>query len=50
MVELGQACGTSRNVVACSIVKKDNYDQALEKEIKDMKVVVEKCYYETINE
>lgn len=50
MVELGQACGTSRNVVACSIVKRDNYDQALEKEIKDMKVVVEKCYYETINE
>ena len=50
MAELGQACGTSRNVVACSIIKKDTQDQALEKEIKDMRIVVEKCYYENINE
>ena len=50
MAELGQACGTSRNVVACSIIKNENVDQSLKKEIKDLKVVVEKCYYDNINE
>ena len=36
MSELGQACGTSRNVIACSIVKKDNFDESLGKEIKTL--------------
>ena len=30
MAELGQACGTSRNVVACSVVKRDHMDTDFE--------------------
>ena len=45
MAELGQACGTSRNVIACAIIKKNNYDEQLKDEIKSMKIQVEKCYY-----
>ena len=44
MSALGAACGTSRNVVACSIIKKFN-DNSLEAEIKSLKINVEKCYF-----
>ena len=45
MVELGQACGTSRNVIACSIIQKTNNDFQLQEEIKQMKIKVEKYFY-----
>ena len=44
MAALGAACGTSRNVVACSLVKKFN-DNALEAEIQALKIDIEKCYF-----
>ena len=45
MVELGQACGTSRNVIACSIIRKNNFDNSMQNEIKQMKLKVEKYFY-----
>ena len=45
MAELGQACGTSRNVVACAITSRVG-DTSLANEIQDLKVKVEKCYYD----
>ena len=45
MAELGQACGTSRNVIACSIVKRDSNDDAMAEEINQVRIAVEKCYY-----
>ena len=45
MAELGQACGTSRNVIACSIIKRNSQDDALAEEIKQVRLSVEKCYY-----
>ena len=45
MAELGQACGTSRNVVACAITSRPG-DATLADEIQDAKVKIEKCYYE----
>ena len=44
MAALGQACGTSRNVVACSLIKKIN-DNSLEAEIQNLRVEIEKCYF-----
>ena len=44
MAALGAACGTSRNVVACAIVKKFN-DPSLESEITALKIAIEKCYF-----
>ena len=44
MSALGAACGTSRNVVACAIVKKFG-DNALETEVQNLKIMIEKCYY-----
>ena len=41
--QLGQACGTSRSVIACSIVKQMN--SSLEKDIDALKVAIEKCFY-----
>ena len=43
MAELGQACGTSRNVVACAIIKNVD-DSRMNDEIKDMKVKIEEAY------
>lgn len=43
MAELGQACGTSRNVIACSIITKKN-DNSLSKEINNLKIEIEKCF------
>ena len=43
MAELGQACGTSRNVVACAIIKNFD-DQRMNDEIKEMKVQIEQAY------
>ena len=43
MAELGQACGTSRNVVACAVIKNFD-DQRMNEEIKNMKVQVEQAY------
>ena len=45
MAELGQACGTSRNVVACAITARPG-DNNLADEIQDLKVKIEKCYYD----
>ena len=45
MAELGQACGTSRNVISCSIVKRNTNDEALAEEIRTVRIAVEKCYY-----
>ena len=45
MAELGQACGTSRNVVACAVISQKN-DNSLEAEIKDIRIKIEKCYYD----
>jgi len=44
MAALGAACGTSRNVVACALVKKFN-DNSLEAEIQSLKIAIEKCYF-----
>ena len=44
MAALGAACGTSRNVVACALVKKFN-DNSLETEIQALKIAIEKCYF-----
>ena len=43
--ELGQACGTSRAVVACSIVKDKN--SSLQKDINSLLLQVEKRFYQT---
>ena len=43
MAALGAACGTSRNVVACALVKKFN-DNALETEIQSLKIAIEKAF------
>ena len=45
MAELGQACGTSRNVVACAITSRPG-DNTLADEIQDLKIKIEKCYYD----
>ncbi len=45
MAELGQACGTSRNVVACAIVKTQMENQNFDSELKNLKIAVEKCFY-----
>ena len=45
MAELGQACGTSRNVIACAIVKRNTDDDSLGEEINKVRIAVEKCYY-----
>ncbi len=44
MAELGQACGTSRNVIACALIKRFN-DNALNDQIQELKLDIEKCYY-----
>ena len=44
MSALGSACGTSRSVVACALIKKFN-DNALEAEIQSLKIDIEKCYF-----
>ena len=44
MAELGQACGTSRSVIACAIIKKYG-DNSCEEEIQNLKLEIEKCYY-----
>ena len=44
MAELGQACGTSRNVIACALIKRFN-DNALEDQIQQLKLDIERCYY-----
>jgi U4/U6 small nuclear ribonucleoprotein SNU13 len=44
MEKLGIACGASRNVIACAIVKNDR-DNSLDEEIKNLQNLVEKCYY-----
>ena len=44
MAELGQACGTTRSVISCAIIKKFG-DEQYENEIQDMKLQVEKYYY-----
>ena len=43
MAELGQACGTSRNVVACAIIKVVD-DNRLTDETKEMKIQIEQAY------
>ena len=44
MAALGQACGTSRNVVACALIKKfDN--NSMEEELQRLKIAIEKCYF-----
>ena len=48
MAKLGVACSTSRNVVACSIIKNDR-DQSMDQEVKDLQVLVEKFYYSGVN-
>ena len=40
--ELGQACGTTRNVVACSILKEEH--SKLNKDINAIQIKVEKCF------
>ena len=45
MAELGQAGGTSSNVVACAITARPG-DNNLADEIQDLKVKIEKCYYD----
>jgi U4/U6 small nuclear ribonucleoprotein SNU13 len=42
--ELGQACGTSRPVVAASILKDKN--SSLNKDINALLVQVDKCFYQ----
>ena len=44
MAELGQACGTSRNVIACALIKRFN-DNALDDQIQQLKLDIERCYY-----
>ena len=44
MAALGAACGTSRNVVACALVKKFN-DNSLETEFSNLRIAIEKCYF-----
>jgi len=41
-VELGKACGTTRNVIACSILKKK--DSKLNDQINEMKDTVERLF------
>ena len=45
MAELGQACGTSRNVVSCVITSRPG-DNTMAEDIQDLKVKIEKCYYD----
>ena len=48
MEKLGVACSTSRNVVACSIVKNDR-NSSIDADVKDLQVLVEKFYYSGVN-
>merc|ERR1712043_139637 len=43
--DLGQACGTTRNVVACAVTKNSN--SSINEEVSKLKVKVEKCFYDT---
>jgi len=42
--DLGQACGTTRNVVACAITKNSN--SSIHKDVQALKVKIERCFYE----
>jgi len=43
--DLGQACGTTRNVVACAVTK--NTRSSINDTIQSLRVRVEKCFYDT---
>ena len=42
--DLGQACGTTRNVVACAVTK--NTKSSVNDKVQALKVKVEKCFYD----
>ena len=45
MAELGQACGTTRHVIAAAIIKRIGEETS--DQLKELKLAVEKCYYQT---